>query len=114
MSTDEYWEEFSTQFKPQLSEKVVIADRQREADELIAKLSGPAESAGAVRKDLEDALNMLVEQPGVGTKVETGRSPQVRRFLLNRISYHLYYRVRRSELEVLSVWHTSRGRGPSV
>lgn len=69
---------------------------------------------GAVRKDLEDALNILVEQPGVGTKVETGRSPQVRRFLLNRISYHLYYRVRRSELEVLSMWHTSRGRGPSV
>lgn len=44
LSTDEYWEEFSTQFKPQLSEKLVIADRQRDADDLIAKLSGPAES----------------------------------------------------------------------
>ena len=69
---------------------------------------------GAVRKDLEDALKILVEQPGIGTKVETGRTPQVRRFLLDRISYHLYYRVRRSKLEVLSVWHTSRRRGPSV
>lgn len=44
LSTDEYWEEFSTQFKPQLSEKLVIADRQREADDLIAKLCGPADS----------------------------------------------------------------------
>jgi plasmid stabilization system protein ParE len=68
----------------------------------------------AVRKDVEDALKILVEQPGIGTKVETGRSPQVRRFLLNRTNYFLYYRVRRAELEVLSVWHTSREHGPSV
>lgn len=44
LSTDEYWEEFSTQFKPQLSEKLVIADRQQEADALIAKLRGQPES----------------------------------------------------------------------
>ena len=44
LSTDEYWEEFSTQFKPSLTEKLVVADRQREADDLIAKLCGPAES----------------------------------------------------------------------
>jgi hypothetical protein len=44
LSTDEYWEEFSAQFKPQLSEKVVIADRKQEADALIARLMGPPES----------------------------------------------------------------------
>ena len=44
LSTDEYWEEFSTQFKPQLTEKLVIAGRQREADDLIARLCGPADS----------------------------------------------------------------------
>lgn len=44
LSTDEYWDEFSTQFKPQISEKVVIADRQQEADALIARLQGQAES----------------------------------------------------------------------
>ncbi len=44
LSTDEYWEEFSTQFKPALSEKLVIADRQQEADALIAKLRGQPES----------------------------------------------------------------------
>ena len=44
LSTDEYWDEFSTQFKPQLSEKVVIADRKTEADALIARLQGQPES----------------------------------------------------------------------
>ena len=44
LSTDEYWEEFSTQFKPQLCEKLVIADRQQEADALIARLLGQPES----------------------------------------------------------------------
>lgn len=44
LSTDEYWEEFSTQFKPQLSEKLVIADRQQEADALIAQFRGQPES----------------------------------------------------------------------
>lgn len=44
LSTDEYWEEFSTQFKPQLSEKLVIANRQQEADALIARLRGQPES----------------------------------------------------------------------
>jgi hypothetical protein len=44
LSTDEYWEEFSTQYRPQLTEKLVIADRQQEADELIARLVGQPES----------------------------------------------------------------------
>ncbi|MFL6665146.1 MAG: hypothetical protein ACJ8G7_23495 [Rhizobacter sp.] len=47
MSTEEYWEEFSTQFKPQLSEKVVIADRRQEADALLIA-TGAAESLAGV------------------------------------------------------------------
>ncbi|MGA4449524.1 hypothetical protein ACPA0O_19905 [Ectopseudomonas chengduensis] len=44
LSTDEYWEEFSTQFRPSLTEKLVIADRQSEASELITKLLGQPQS----------------------------------------------------------------------
>ena len=61
---------------------------------------------GAVRKD--------IEQPGLGTKVETGRPVQVRRFYLDRTKYFLYYRVRGEELEVLALWHSSREHGRSV
>ena len=69
---------------------------------------------GAVRKDIEEALAILVEQPGLGTKVNTGRAIQVRRFLLDRTKHFLYYRIRGVELEVLSLWHSSREHGPSI
>ena len=69
---------------------------------------------GAIRIDIEEALAILVDQPALGRKVETGRSIQVRRFFLDRTKYHLYYRIRGTELEVLSLWHSSREHGPSV
>ncbi|MGO9662344.1 MAG: hypothetical protein ACLP66_03410 [Polyangia bacterium] len=44
LSTDEFWEMYSLQFNPQLNEKVVIADRQAVADDLLQRLVGPAQS----------------------------------------------------------------------
>lgn len=69
---------------------------------------------GAVRKDLKAALAVLVEQPDIGSKVLQANSPDVRRFHLDRIRYWVYYRVRGSRLEVVSVWHSSRGTDPAV
>jgi plasmid stabilization system protein ParE len=64
--------------------------------------------------DLRGALEMLVLEPGIGSKVETSRSDLVRRLYLGRIRYFLYYRVRRNTLEVVSFWHERRGSSPSV
>jgi hypothetical protein len=54
-STVEYWDEYSWRFNPPLSEDVLLADRQRQADQLLSQLkSGPAanrwqaDSAGEV------------------------------------------------------------------
>ena len=69
---------------------------------------------GAIRQDLRAALNLLVVQPDIGVRVNEASSPDVRRLHLDRIRYWIYYRVRRNRLEVLSVWHSSRGRGPAV
>jgi plasmid stabilization system protein ParE len=69
---------------------------------------------GAVRRDLQAALNLLLVQPYVGVRVSAASSPDVRRVHLDRIRYWVYYRVRRNRLEVLSVWHSSRGRDPAV
>lgn len=60
LSTDEYWDEFSTQFKPPLSEKVVIADRQQEANAVIAKLLGTAESFMFGAETSEEVLAFAV------------------------------------------------------
>lgn len=69
---------------------------------------------GAVRKDLEAALAVLVEQPGLGVEVPQASCRGIRRFHVDRIRYWVYYRVRGKRLEVVSVWHSSRGAGPSV
>lgn len=44
LSTDEFWEMYSTRFKPRLHEKVVIGDRQEIVDDLLRKLTGPAQA----------------------------------------------------------------------
>ena len=69
---------------------------------------------GAVRQDLEAAINLLLVQPDLGARVQQSSSPDVRRFHLDRIRHWIYYRVRPDRLEVLSVWHSSRGSGPAV
>ncbi len=69
---------------------------------------------GAVRKDLKAALDILLEQPDIGSRIEEASSPDVRRFHVDRIRYWVYYRVRDNRLEVVSVWHSSRGSGPAI
>ena len=69
---------------------------------------------GAVRKDLEAALALLVEEPGIGTKIETARSDIVRRLYLTRIRYFVYYRISGQFLDVVAFWHSSREAGPSL
>ena len=69
---------------------------------------------GAVRQDLKAALDLLLLQPDIGPMVEQASSPGVRRFYLERIRYWVYYCVRHGRLEVVSVWHASRGAGPAL
>lgn len=49
-------------------------------------------AVGAIRKDIEAALALLVEEPGIGTKVDIARADVVRRLYLTRVRYFLYYR----------------------
>jgi plasmid stabilization system protein ParE len=71
-------------------------------------------AVGAIRKDIEAALALLVEEPGIGTRIETARSDVVRRLYLTRVRYFLYYRVRGNFLEVAAFWHSSREAGPAL
>ena len=76
----------------------------------INRLAAP----GAVRMDIEASLALLMEEPGIGTKVETPRSDAVRRLYLPRVGYFLYSRVRGTFLEVFAFWHSRRRAGPSL
>jgi plasmid stabilization system protein ParE len=69
---------------------------------------------GAVRTDIGDALALLARQPAIGTPYEGRRTQGVRRLLVGRIRYFIYYRVTPETLDVLAVWHVSRGKQPSL
>jgi plasmid stabilization system protein ParE len=72
------------------------------------------DAPGAVRKDVEAALALLVAEPGIGARVETPRSDVVRRLYLPRVKYFIYYRARGRFLEVIAFWHSSREKGPAL
>ena len=57
---------------------------------------------GAIRNDIEAAFALLVEEPGIGTKIQTARADVVRRLYLTRVRYFLYYRVRGKFIEVVA------------
>ena len=68
----------------------------------------------AFDEDLAKAFLLLSTEPGIGASVLHARAHGVRRLHLARIRYHVYYRVRGGEIEVLALWHTSRGAGPRL
>ncbi len=68
----------------------------------------------AFGEDLAEAFSLLSAQPGIGVPVTNARTPGVKRLHLARIHYFLYYRVRGEEVQVLRIWHTSRGTDPKL
>ena len=68
------------------------------------------------KEDLRLAFKNLSSYPFIGKLVEEAKFPGVRRIYLSRIRYHLYYRVSADDkaVEILALWHASRGTGPGV
>ncbi len=77
------------------------------------ELNRPA-APGAIEEELERAFALLSAEPGVGSIARNVKLRDVRRVHLSRIRYHLYYRIAAGSVEVLALWHTSRGSGPKV
>lgn len=69
---------------------------------------------GAIRSDIAQSLALLAEQPGIGTEYRGTRLPGVRRLLVGRIRYFIYYRITHDTVDVLAVWHVSRGKLPAL
>lgn len=68
----------------------------------------------AVRDDLDRILQLLRVQPAIGTIARRATLSGVRRVILSRVRYYLYYRVADDALQVLAFWHTSRGSEPPL
>lgn len=65
--------------------------------------------------DLESALKLIASHPDIGARARNVKLKDVRRVHLARVHYHLYYRMTSEpSLEVLALWHTSRGANPKL
>ena len=69
---------------------------------------------GAVLEDLDGILGLLSMEPAMGTRARRAKLSGVRRITLVRIRYYVYYRVADGALQVLALWHTSRGQEPRL
>jgi plasmid stabilization system protein ParE len=63
--------------------------------------------------ELDSALLALGEMPTLGTIYRASRRT-VRRLLLRRTHYHLYFVQEGERVYVLAVWSAFRGRGPKL
>ena len=61
------------------------------------------------KTELRRAFDLITGQPLLGPPSRGARTSDVRRVLLARVRYHLYYRVieSRETVEVLALWHTA-------
>ena len=63
---------------------------------------------GAVTDEFVEMRDRIAENPAIGKAIH-GRRAGIRRVLMERVRYYLYYRVNSNgDVEVLSVWHASR------
>ena len=69
---------------------------------------------GAVLDELDRMLGLLCVQPAMGTLARRDSLSGVRRVMLSRIRYHLYYRIAADAVQVLALWHSSRGMAPRL
>jgi len=75
-----------------------------------------SQAPSMLAEDLESAFSLIEEFPLAGEAVPHDRIPTLRRVLLSRAQYYLYYSVLLDEgvVEVLALWHTSRGSKPRL
>jgi plasmid stabilization system protein ParE len=63
-------------------------------------------------EELDRALLMLAEAPSLSARYEP--KPPVRRVLLRRSHYHLYFLEEPERVYVIAVWNVFQGRGPRL
>jgi plasmid stabilization system protein ParE len=88
---------------------------QREALEAAAWWRANRPDAPTVfAEELIRAFELLSLYPGIGAQARNTRLMGVRRIHLARLRYDLYYRADESKVEMLALWHSSRGVGPTL
>lgn len=68
------------------------------------------------RDEFEKTVRRLASRPMAGAEYRTAASGRLRRILLRRTRYHIYYTIdpQRHVVLVRAVWHAARGRPPTI
>ena len=68
----------------------------------------------AIIDDVESTVALLLREPAIGPLARDVELPGVRRVVVERIRYYIYYRFNDTTVDILAVWHTSRGTPPPL
>ena len=76
----------------------------------------PSAGRAVFLDELDNVERLLRFNPELGMVHAVQRSGAIRRILLEKTAYHLYYRYnpRHGELVVLAVWGATRGHTPKL
>ncbi len=71
---------------------------------------------GAVTAEIRSAIKLIRAQPGLAPHARDTDLPGIRRLLLPRTRYHLYYLYDPEEdaVDILALWHSARGSSPTL
>jgi plasmid stabilization system protein ParE len=92
---------------------ITIALNATAKRQLVAAARWWKEQRGAssvIADAIEDLAAHLVLNPYLGQVVEGARRPDVRRFYLHGIGYHVFYRFneQRARVVIVAIWHEKR------
>ncbi len=98
--------------------KIEIGKRARRQVERISRwweANRPA-AHDLFEREFEEALNLLLAAPRAGVAYPTARRPGLRRLILPKTQYHLYFSLEHDEAVVVihSVWGARRGSTPKL
>ena len=88
---------------------IVISERARGEIAIAAQwwIENRDKAPEAIEEDLAEGFALILHTPKVGILVPS-RIKCVRRILLRRVRYYLYYRDTAPGIEVLALWHATR------
>ena len=66
--------------------------------------------------EMAAVLERLAEAPKTASPYRTIRNRQIRRILMARTSYNVYFEVQEERVlvRIVAVWHAARGHGPAL
>jgi plasmid stabilization system protein ParE len=91
------------------------ADREVRAATLWWDAHRPA-AQGALASEFLRACRLLSRRPALVPRIGDVADGSIRRLYLRRVRYYLYFRVvdEARRVEILALWHASRGSGPPI